>query len=145
MSVPATPPDRIKLLMNQDNLTQRELGVKLDVDESLISKYLSPKGAPSAKFLTRLEDKLRWSARWIRTGEGPPRLAIVNNESVNVVQPGKRNQSNVNYKGGDQTIQDSQDEVARLRQELQEERIRNLQREKELQDELIQLLKAKNK
>ncbi len=147
MSVTVTPATRIKVLMSQDELTQRELSAKLKVDESLISKYLSPKGNPSDKFVVKLETVLRWSARWIRTGEGPQRLpTLISNESVNVSQPGKRNQSNVNYKGTQANeVPTDQDEITRLKLQLQEEKIRSLEREKELLEEMNRLLKERQK
>lgn len=127
--------------MREDNLSQAELATRVGFHESTVSKYLTGVNTPSAKFLQQAEDRLGWSMRWIRAGQGEARLKRIHNETVTTNQSGRDNQANVNYKGTQTISQD--EEIARLRQELQECRMSALQREKELLQEINSLLRGK--
>lgn len=139
-----TPKDRIEFLMEKDQIYQQgDLAERLGYEsKTTISKHLNSKNI-SAIFLQKLQDVLGWSAHWIRTGQGPQRINRAgHDESVNTHQGGinNANTSSVTYKGGGAS---ADDEIQRLKQELQAERIKALERERELLQEINELLKNK--
>lgn len=75
LDVMDTASSRIQILMAEDGLNQVELAEKVKKSKGLISSYLKPETKPSDIFLRQLEDNLGWSARWIRTGQGPSRVS----------------------------------------------------------------------
>ncbi|GAB3550308.1 hypothetical protein GCM10027577_29250 [Spirosoma fluminis] len=66
---------RVQVLMAEDNIeSQKDLAIKLDRAPSLISGYLNSDKPLTDTFVNRLQDRLGWSARWIRHGEGPKKI-----------------------------------------------------------------------
>lgn len=135
-----TAPARIRSLMQQDNLNQQELADKIGYNFTSISKFLNSRSPLSDKFLRLVEDKLGWSQRWLRTGNGPQRINNQSDESVNTDQSGNQNSSTVNYKG---TVLPPDIEIQLLREKVKDLEIGRLKEKSELLEEINKLLREK--
>ena len=130
---------RLRSLMETDDINQPELARRVKNDVSTISKYLSGKMPVSDKFLRKAEEKLGWSARWIRTGEGPQRITHTHDESVRTRQSGSQNNQHVTYKGEQRGVEpkpyqpDLENELLRVKLQAAEEKIELLRQINELQ------------
>lgn len=76
---------RLKQLIDESGMNNVELAERIGKTKSLISTYLNPNRTMGAKFVQLLEDKLGWSSRWIRTGEGPKKINKSTNGNISYV------------------------------------------------------------
>ena len=74
---------RIRLILEENRLRQRQLAAELGVTEGYISKLLREPGIRLSQSLAALiEEKLGYNARWVLTGEGPKLRQVSKNREL---------------------------------------------------------------
>lgn len=66
-----TLPERLKLILKENGMKQKDLAAALDLSPSYISGLLNDRNkAVSPTLAERIENRLGYSAHWVLTGEG---------------------------------------------------------------------------
>ena len=79
--------DRIKLILHENNLKQKQLATALGITESYVSKLLKdPNIRLSRSLATLIEEKHGYNADWILNGKGPKFKQISKNEDLSESQ-----------------------------------------------------------
>lgn len=66
--------DRIRIIMESNNLKQSGFAEALGVNQSSVSMWLSGKSNPSSQTIQQICDKFSYNPEWLSTGEGEPIL-----------------------------------------------------------------------
>ena len=75
--------DRIKLILQENNLKQKQLAAELGVTESYISKLLrDPDIRLSQSLAALIEEKYGYSADWVLNGEEPKLKQVSKNKGL---------------------------------------------------------------
>ncbi len=76
--------DRIRLILEENKLKQKQLAAELGVSDSYISKLLKdPDIRLSQSLAVLIEEKYGYYANWVLTGEGPKLKHISKNKGLN--------------------------------------------------------------
>lgn len=64
--------ERIEFVLEQEGVSQAELGRLIGVERATVREWISGRSkSPRPEVVFRIEDKLGYSARWLATGEEP--------------------------------------------------------------------------
>ncbi|EET62378.1 hypothetical protein BRYFOR_05413 [Marvinbryantia formatexigens DSM 14469] len=78
--------DRIKLILQENNLKQKQLATEIGVSESYISMLLKkPKINLSQSLATLIEEKYGYNAEWILNGTEPKLKQISKNKTLSAL------------------------------------------------------------
>ncbi|MGM9601070.1 MAG: helix-turn-helix domain-containing protein [Faecousia sp.] len=64
--------ERIRFIMESNNLKQSGFAEALGVNQSSVSMWLSGKSNPSSQTIQQICDKFGYNPEWLSTGEGEP-------------------------------------------------------------------------
>ena len=123
--------DRLKRLLLELNLNQVEFASRVGMDVSTINKYLSGKLPLSDKFLFRVLNVFAINPDYIKNGKGEKRVVRTPTGNTNT------NTNTITQNVG--TGQVGSDELARLKEELHQEKIKALEEQNRLLQEIIRL------
>lgn len=74
--------DRLKLIMEENGLKQKDLANAAKIKSSSMSLLISGKTNPSAQTVQMIADAYGYSAEWIMTGEGEPRAQKTRKQQI---------------------------------------------------------------
>ncbi len=78
--------DRIRLIITENGLKQKELAEKLGVSPSYISGLLSERNKTVSPSLAEvIENRLGYSAQWVLSGEGPKMKTMSKNAALSEI------------------------------------------------------------
>lgn len=93
--------DRIKLLLKKNNLSQRDLAIKIQTSESTISRYIQNKRIPYGETVAKLADALNTTTDYILTGKTESR------DIIEILQEKKKRneEKNASYENNERKIE----------------------------------------
>lgn len=62
--------ERLKILIQELNLSQRQFALKIDLDPGYLTRILQGKSIPPARILLLIEKVYAVNKKWLETGEG---------------------------------------------------------------------------
>lgn len=62
--------DRLKILLNELNISQRQFAMKLNLDPGYFSRIVQGKSNPPERILLLIENVFNVNKTWLETGEG---------------------------------------------------------------------------
>lgn len=62
--------DRLKILLNELNISQRQFAMKLNLDPGYFSRIVQGKATPPERILLLIENVFNVNKTWLETGEG---------------------------------------------------------------------------
>lgn len=74
--------DRIKYIMKEQGINQRELGDAISITQSAVSFILSGKNTPSEQTLRLIAETYGYNIEWLKTGEGYPRAQKTRKQQI---------------------------------------------------------------
>lgn len=74
--------DRIRIIMDANNLKQTGLAEALQVNQSSVSMWLSGRSKPSAQTIQQICDKYGYNRDWLLNGVGEPRSLASDDQQV---------------------------------------------------------------
>lgn len=74
--------DRIRIIMDANNLKQTGLAEALQVNQSSVSMWLSGRSNPSAQTVQQICDKYGYNRDWLLNGVGEPRSLASDDQQV---------------------------------------------------------------
>lgn len=74
--------DRIRIIMDANNLKQTGLAEALQVNQSSVSMWLSGRSKPSAQTIQQICDKYGYNRDWLANGVGEPRSLATADQQV---------------------------------------------------------------
>lgn len=134
--------ERIKLIMKENNLTQKQLGEKIRVSQNAVSRYLNGTLPIGDGFVYNLVLNILINPRWLEFGENPMYLSqspAQNNENSG-------NGTQINNIHGDNNVSMTLPKEAWDMLQSQQETIKSQQDSvSKAQDNMMELIKALKK
>ena len=105
--------DRLKILLNELNISQRQFALKINLDPGYFSRIIQGKVTPPDRILLLIENVFNVNKKWLETGEGEifsnqgislskkqiiESIDILNDEQVNAVSSFIKYLTENNYK-----------------------------------------------
>lgn len=74
--------DRLKILLNELNISQRQFAMKINLDAGYFSKIIQGKVNPPSRILLLIENVFNVNKQWLENGEG----AIFSNQGISLAK-----------------------------------------------------------